>query len=280
LGLLNRAERLSWERGWGRVVAALLVERTRLLLAARNVSEVLSLLQAFEQLKAQHPASSPSSWAEIHTHAMIAKGLVASATGHVEDAVLLLQNAYDGLLSTEDHLSALRVGLDLAMAYYSRGTHEQAYGILKHLMTRAAKGNLVSFVLERNDNIAELLLSATEARVFDNDSLRFVTGLLAEIRNREAPPRETTASRSGQDLTARERSIVAFIAMGQSNKEIAREIGVTPETVKTHVKRIFQKLSAETRAQAVIRAQSLGMLGSTGLPLDARSPAGGKPVSL
>jgi LuxR family maltose regulon positive regulatory protein len=35
---------------------------------------------------------------------------------------------------------------------------------------------------------------------------------------------------------------------------------VTPETVKTHVKRIFTKLSAETRAQAVVRAQSLGLL--------------------
>jgi LuxR family maltose regulon positive regulatory protein len=53
---------------------------------------------------------------------------------------------------------------------------------------------------------------------------------------------------------------VEFIAGGQSNKEIARTLGVTPETIKTHVKRIFLKLSAETRAQAVVRAQSLGFL--------------------
>ena len=56
LNLLNRAERLSWERGWGRVVATLLVERTRLLLAEGNLQEPVSLLQAFEQLKAQHAA--------------------------------------------------------------------------------------------------------------------------------------------------------------------------------------------------------------------------------
>jgi LuxR family maltose regulon positive regulatory protein len=65
---------------------------------------------------------------------------------------------------------------------------------------------------------------------------------------------------SKQVLTERERSIVEFIAGGQSNKQIARTLGVTPETVKTHVKRIFVKLSAETRAQAVVRAQSLGFL--------------------
>jgi len=58
----------------------------------------------------------------------------------------------------------------------------------------------------------------------------------------------------------RERSIVEFIARGRSNKEIARELGVAPETIKTHLKRIFHKLSAESRAQAVVRAQSLGML--------------------
>jgi LuxR family maltose regulon positive regulatory protein len=47
---------------------------------------------------------------------------------------------------------------------------------------------------------------------------------------------------------------------GRSNKEIARELSVAPETIKTHLKRIFQKLSAESRTQAVVRAQSLGML--------------------
>jgi LuxR family maltose regulon positive regulatory protein len=48
--------------------------------------------------------------------------------------------------------------------------------------------------------------------------------------------------------------------MKESNKQIVRTLGVTPETVKTHMKRIFIKLSAESRAQAVVRAQSLGFL--------------------
>ena len=47
---------------------------------------------------------------------------------------------------------------------------------------------------------------------------------------------------------------------------IARTLGLTPETVKTHVKRIFIKLSAETRAQAVVRAQSLGLLRDLAAP--------------
>ncbi|MCO5082763.1 MAG: helix-turn-helix transcriptional regulator [Rhizobiaceae bacterium] len=61
---------------------------------------------------------------------------------------------------------------------------------------------------------------------------------------------DPTASRwpSKEILTGREQSIVEFIVNGQSNKQIARTLDVTPETVKTHVKRIFMKLSAESRA--------------------------------
>jgi LuxR family maltose regulon positive regulatory protein len=51
-----------------------------------------------------------------------------------------------------------------------------------------------------------------------------------------------------------------LIAQGQSNKEIARTLGITPETVKSHVKSIFTKLDVDKRAQAVARAQALGLV--------------------
>jgi LuxR family maltose regulon positive regulatory protein len=91
-------------------------------------------------------------------------------------------------------------------------------------------------------------------------------------------PEPILRGQTGQRLTDRERSIVGFIAAGHSNKEIARELGVAPETIKTHLKRIFNKLSAETRAQAVVRAQSLGMLASSGRPLDMHLPGALKPA--
>jgi DNA-binding CsgD family transcriptional regulator len=61
-------------------------------------------------------------------------------------------------------------------------------------------------------------------------------------------------------LSPRERSILDFIGQGQSNKEIARVLGIAPETVKSHVKNMFAKLGVERRAQAVHRAQSLGLV--------------------
>ena len=87
-------------------------------------------------------------------------------------------------------------------------------------------------------------------------------GCWSNCGNARARKAQSLPVRRREELTARERSIVEFIARGRSNKEIARELGVAPETIKTHLKRIFQKLSAESRTQAVVRAQSLGMLKS------------------
>jgi ATP/maltotriose-dependent transcriptional regulator MalT len=61
-------------------------------------------------------------------------------------------------------------------------------------------------------------------------------------------------------LTARERDVLAMISQGFSNKRIARTLEISPETVKSHVKRVFSKLAVSTRSEAVFRAGSLGLL--------------------
>jgi ATP/maltotriose-dependent transcriptional regulator MalT len=65
---------------------------------------------------------------------------------------------------------------------------------------------------------------------------------------------------SGALLSARERTIVLLMGHGLSNKRIARQLSIAPETVKSHAKRIFWKLTVQTRAQAVYRASTLGLL--------------------
>jgi transcriptional regulator of acetoin/glycerol metabolism/DNA-binding CsgD family transcriptional regulator len=59
-------------------------------------------------------------------------------------------------------------------------------------------------------------------------------------------------------LSPRESAILELIGEGRSNKQIAQELHIAPETVKTHVKHLFAKLDVERRAQAVSKAQSLG----------------------
>jgi DNA-binding NarL/FixJ family response regulator len=61
------------------------------------------------------------------------------------------------------------------------------------------------------------------------------------------------------DLTPREAEVLALIAAGLSNREIAERLVVSGATVKTHVNRIFSKIGARDRAQAVRYAYERGL---------------------
>lgn len=75
-----------------------------------------------------------------------------------------------------------------------------------------------------------------------------------------APRREPAA----RDLTMRELDVLRGVAAGCSNKVIARQLCLTPETVKWHLKNIMRKLDVGTRQEAVLRAVEQGFLtGST-----------------
>ena len=60
-----------------------------------------------------------------------------------------------------------------------------------------------------------------------------------------------------KQLSQREITIIALVAEGQTNRAIAVQLGVAPETIKTYLKRIFTKLGAHSRAEAVVLAQTI-----------------------
>ena len=61
-------------------------------------------------------------------------------------------------------------------------------------------------------------------------------------------------------LTERECDILARLASGQSNKELARTLAISPNTVKTHLARVFEKLEVQNRMQAVEKARWLSLI--------------------
>jgi DNA-binding NarL/FixJ family response regulator len=62
------------------------------------------------------------------------------------------------------------------------------------------------------------------------------------------------------ELTEREREVLVAMARGWSNQEIADQLFIADNTVKTHVKRIFTKLDARDRVQAVVMAYEAGLM--------------------
>ena len=84
------------------------------------------------------------------------------------------------------------------------------------------------------------------------------------LRLRRPPAAEkfeiNTQAQKSLGLSERELEVLSLIASGQSNKEIARQLDVSPNTVKTHVANLFGKLGAQRRTEAILRARELGLI--------------------
>lgn len=61
-------------------------------------------------------------------------------------------------------------------------------------------------------------------------------------------------------VSEREYAVLEQLAMGQSNKEIARSLGISPNTVKSHVAHLYTKLAVSKRTEAVNRARELKLI--------------------
>jgi LuxR family transcriptional regulator, maltose regulon positive regulatory protein len=75
---------------------------------------------------------------------------------------------------------------------------------------------------------------------------------------RPAPPGELT--RPGEPLTQGETRVLRYLSSNLSTREIAHELYLSTNTVKTHQRHLYRKLQARTRSQAVERARALGLL--------------------
>lgn len=83
--------------------------------------------------------------------------------------------------------------------------------------------------------------------------------VLARAVQGKSEEQEAPASGPFDDLTPRETEILGLLAEGQSNKAIARNLGISDGTVKLHVKAILRKLSVHSRVEAAVMAVERGL---------------------
>ncbi len=112
---------------------------------------------------------------------------------------------------------------------------------------QTATGDLLSATLE---------VRRTNPGFVDWVSAPYLSGLqVALARGRAGPDAE---SRLREPPSGREMEVLALVAAGESNREIAGRLFVSTSTVKTHVNNLYRKLDAHGRTQAVARARELG----------------------
>lgn len=87
-------------------------------------------------------------------------------------------------------------------------------------------------------------------------------GVWAGIRlgRPHSPQPGNAPAQAALGISERELEVLRHLAEGRSNKQIAAELHISPNTVKTHVTRLLEKLEAGRRTEAIARARDLGLL--------------------
>ncbi|MCW2758275.1 MAG: response regulator transcription factor, partial [Nocardioidaceae bacterium] len=178
---------------------------------------------------------------------------VAAARRHRPDVVLMdiRMPTMDGVTATRRISAAGEVPRVLILTTFD----------LDELVYDALEAGAAGFLLK--DVKADVLADAIRV-VHRGDALlapsvtRRLIGQFVAAR-----PRVVLRPSTVEGLTPRETEVLVLIAQGLSNAEIAESLVVSGTTVKTHVGRVFAKIGARDRAQAVVRAYQLGLV-----PLD------------
>lgn len=151
--------------------------------------------------------------------------------------------------------SVLEILLTQALAHRAQGHQPQALAALERALTLAQpEGYLQTFV----DEGEQVRLMIDDLRLtIDSHSplLVYISKLLAAFPI-QSPNHEITQSL----VSERELEILHLIAQGLSNTEISQRLYLALSTVKGHNQRIFDKLQAQNRTEAVARARELGLL--------------------
>jgi DNA-binding NarL/FixJ family response regulator len=108
---------------------------------------------------------------------------------------------------------------------------------------------------------AGLMLGADDYVVKPLDATELGARMRRSLRRSAQPPRAETPPSRAETLTPREREILMLLAEGNTQKQIAAALVLSPKTVATHIQNLLRKLGVNSRAQAVVAAYRDGLVG-------------------
>jgi DNA-binding NarL/FixJ family response regulator len=128
-------------------------------------------------------------------------------------------------------------------------TIDESRGAISEAIQAGVSGYLLK------DASADALLDAAKQAVEGRAVIhpQLTKTFIEEVQHADEAPTTTP-------LSKREKQILQLVANGSTTKEVARDLGISPHTVKTHLERIFEKLGANDRAQAVAIAIRTGLV--------------------
>src|SRR5882757_9627969 len=259
--LLERAENLGVTRDWGRLSAGVIAEQARLHLNDGRLDEAAACVDRLERLASKYPAPRPCAWSEIEWYHKLARAHLLGQQGRPDEAISILQQLQREAEAMQHRQFLISIAIRLSAAQLSSGKVAEAVSRFRRVLAACAAAGLYQIILDEGSITSDLVQLVQQGGSIDAHLISYVDRLVADFhkarQDRLTPAFKVQALHA---LSPRETDILTLIAGGLSNKEIARNLYIGPETVKSHLKSVFSKLGVERRAQAVSRAQTLGLV--------------------
>jgi LuxR family transcriptional regulator, maltose regulon positive regulatory protein len=189
---------------------------------------------------------------------------VLHAQGRHDEALALLEELR-GFAETSGITGGLIEILALqALVLWAKNEKEQAVSTLTRALALAEPEDFVRTIVDEGAEMGDLLSAVLEVRqsgrleAADRISTRYLAKLLATLAQEVGALGAN--ERLAEPLSERELEVLALIAAGESNREIAARLFVSISTVKTHINNLYRKLGARGRTRAAARAKELGLL--------------------
>lgn len=144
-----------------------------------------------------------------------------------------------------------------ALVYDAAGDSDTAVKILSEALAAAEPAGFIRLFVDEGPMMARLLSKAAARGIMPDYTARLLAAFEADEQN---DPDKSTSAGLIEPLSQRELEVLRLIAQGLSNREISEQLFLALITVKGHNQKIFAKLQAQRRTEAVARARELGLL--------------------
>lgn len=138
-------------------------------------------------------------------------------------------------------------------ALLRKGRHDQAQAVLQQILRATAEEGALRPLLDMSADAIVLLRNLMRKK--DNPCRGWIETVLKAME--DGVPGQSMAM---NDISPRERDVLRGLSLGQPTKIIARDLGISHETVRHHLKKLYVKLDAHNRDEAVRQAQRRGIL--------------------
>lgn len=255
MAAIDKAEEVSVERALPRLKTATDIMRIDIFSRSGLIESATAIVERLSCGMEDAVAKGMWTWREENDF-RLARARLRTVQGRCAAAMVDLEAVMAGSRANGSGYYILAAEVLATRVSWENGHYSQSLAYLQAAIARARSHEIIQLFVDEGLEFAAILRAIVRRfglKVFSADGVDFISRVIGQ---RALLPGER-ASRKGAEekkrslLSAREQEALLLLRKGKSNKEIARDLGLSEATIKFHMKNIFSKLGVSRRSMAV-----------------------------